>query len=152
MEAEFNQIWRQIEPIAPLAALDPTDEGKSEDDLKAEYRNIAERRVRLGLLLAEIGRRHKIEVTDEEVGQAIVGASPQFPGPGAPGVRSYQRNPHWSPRCARRSTKKRSSITCMELIKVTNADRQPRRVVRRRRAAGAASKKAKKTKAAKAEN
>ena len=68
VEAEFNQIWRQIEQDRAAGRLDPTDEGKSEDDLKKEYRDIAARRVRLGLLLAEIGRRHKIEVSDQEVG------------------------------------------------------------------------------------
>src|SRR5690606_14164868 len=80
VEAEFNQIWRQIEQDRAAGRLDPTDEGKSEDELKAEYRKIAERRVRLGLLLAEIGRRHKLEVSDQEVAQEIGRIARNYPG------------------------------------------------------------------------
>src|SRR5690606_346154 len=56
VEAEFNSIWRQIEADKAAGRLDPSDEGKSDEELRGEYRGIAERRVRLGLVLAEIGR------------------------------------------------------------------------------------------------
>lgn len=93
VEAEFGQIWRQVEADQAAGRVDPTDQGKSEDDLRAEYRNIAERRVRLGLLLAEIGRRHKVQVTDEEVGRAISAQARQFPGQERQVIEAYQRNP-----------------------------------------------------------
>lgn len=93
VEAEFNQIWRQIEADKAAGRLDPSDEGKSEDDLKAEYKAIAERRVRLGLVLAEIGRRHKIEVSDQEVAQAISAQARNFPGQERQIFEAYQRNP-----------------------------------------------------------
>jgi trigger factor len=93
VEAEFNQIWRQIEADRAQGRADPTDEGKSEDELRAEYRAIAERRVRLGLVLAEIGRRHKIEVTDQEVSQAIAVQARQFPGQERQVFEAYRKNP-----------------------------------------------------------
>lgn len=93
VEAEFNQIWRQIEQDRTAGRLDPSDQDKSEDDLKAEYRAIAERRVRLGLLLAEIGRRHKLEVSDQEVGQAIAAQARNFPGQEQQIFEAYRRNP-----------------------------------------------------------
>lgn len=93
VEAEFNQIWRQIEQDKAQGRLDPSDADKSEDDLRKEYRAIAERRVRLGLLLAEIGRRHKIEVSDQEVAQAISVQARNFPGQERQIFEAYQRNP-----------------------------------------------------------
>ncbi len=93
VEAEFQQIWRQIEADRTSGRADPSDEGKSDDDLKAEYRAIAERRVRLGLVLAEIGRRNKIEVSDQEVAQAITVQARNFPGQEKQIFEAYQRNP-----------------------------------------------------------
>jgi trigger factor len=71
VEAEFGVIWQQVEADQKAGSLPPEDEGKSEDQLKAEYRKIAERRVRLGLVLAEIGRKHDVVVTDDELMQAM---------------------------------------------------------------------------------
>ncbi len=93
VEAEFNQIWRQVEADRTAGRLDPSDEGKSDDELKAEYRAIAERRVRLGLLLAEIGRRHKLEVSDQEVAQEISKQARNYPGQERQIFEAYQRNP-----------------------------------------------------------
>ncbi len=53
VEAEFQQIWSQVEADRQAGRTDPDDKDKSEDELKAEYRDIAERRVKLGLLLSE---------------------------------------------------------------------------------------------------
>jgi trigger factor len=71
VEAEFATIWREVEAERARGELDPDDAAKSEDDLKADYRKIAERRVRLGLVLAEIGRRNGVAVSDDEVLQAM---------------------------------------------------------------------------------
>jgi trigger factor len=94
VEAEFQQIWRQVEGDIKAGNLDPSDEGKDEAALKADYKKIAERRVRLGLLLAEIGRRHKLEVTDQEVAQAISAQARNFPGQERQVFEAYQRNPN----------------------------------------------------------
>ena len=93
VEAEFNQIWTQIETDLEGGRTDPSDEGKSEEELRAEYRSIAERRVRLGLVLAEIGRRHKVEVSDQEVAQAIATQARNYPGQEQKIFEAYQRNP-----------------------------------------------------------
>ena len=58
----------------------PDEDGKSEDELKAEYRRIAERRVRLGLLLSDIGNRNGVQVTGEELQQAVLREAMRFPG------------------------------------------------------------------------
>jgi hypothetical protein len=71
VDSEFEVIWRQVLADKAEGGESPEDEGKSEDQLKAEYRKIAERRVRLGLVLAEIGRKHDITVTDDELAQAM---------------------------------------------------------------------------------
>ncbi|MGE0741321.1 MAG: trigger factor [Hyphomonadaceae bacterium] len=120
VEAEFNQIWRQIEADRAQGRLDPTDEGKSEDDLKTEYRAIAERRVRLGLLLAEIGRRHKIEVSDQEVALAIQAQARNFPGQERQIFEAYQRNPQLVAQVRAPLYEEKVVDYLMELISVSN--------------------------------
>jgi trigger factor len=122
VEAEFDQIWRQVEGDRAAGRADPSDEGKSDEDLKAEYKNIAERRVRLGLLLAEIGRRHKIEVTDEEVGRAISAQARQFPGQERQLIEMYQRNPQMVAQVRAPLYEEKVVDYIMELIKVTNEE------------------------------
>jgi trigger factor len=71
VDAEFASIWAQVEADKARGELAPEDKDKSDDVLQAEYRKIAERRVRLGLVLAEIGRRDNIAVTDQELTEAM---------------------------------------------------------------------------------
>jgi trigger factor len=71
VEAEFATIWGQVEAEKERGELAPEDEGKSDETLRSEYRKIAERRVRLGLILAEIGRRNNVAVTEQELGEAL---------------------------------------------------------------------------------
>ena len=82
VEREFEAIWKQIEEQRQEGAEadDPEDEGKSEDELKAEYRAISERRVRLGLLLVEVGRLNNLSVGQEEVNRAIAAEARRYPG------------------------------------------------------------------------
>lgn len=94
VDLEFETIWKQLEEERkrnPESASE--DAGKSEDELKAEYRKIAERRVRLGLLLSEIGRQNNIQVTNEEVNRAIVQEARRFPGQERKVVEFYRNNP-----------------------------------------------------------
>jgi trigger factor len=59
VDMEFDGIWKQVEQAKEKGELDPEDEGKSDDELKADYTKLAERRVRLGLLLSDVGQpRH----------------------------------------------------------------------------------------------
>ena len=122
VDAEFNQIWRQIEADQQAGRLDPSDAGKSEDELKGEYRAIAERRVRLGLLLAEIGRRHKIEVNDQEVAQAISNQARNFPGQERQIFEMYQRNPQMVAGIRAPIYEEKVVDYILELISVTNED------------------------------
>jgi trigger factor len=71
VEAEFDAIWKQVQADEEKSGRAPEDEGKSEETLQGEYRRIAERRVRLGLVLAEIGRRENIVVSDQELNEAM---------------------------------------------------------------------------------
>ena len=73
VEAEFASIWAQVE--AELKR-----EGKTEDELKAEYHAIAERRVRLGLVLGKLGEQNGITIAADEVNRAIMARARQFPG------------------------------------------------------------------------
>ena len=69
--ASSTPIWQRVEADLKAGKLDEEDKGKDEETLKAEYRAIAERRVRLGLLLAEIGRTNGIQVTADEMTRAM---------------------------------------------------------------------------------
>lgn len=66
VEAEFDGIWQQVEADKAAGRLTPEDAKKSDKKLKEEYRTIAERRVRLGLVLAEIGRANNVGISDQE--------------------------------------------------------------------------------------
>lgn len=94
VEAEFDGIWKAVEADRARGEIDPDDVGKSDDDLKAEYRKIAERRVRLGLVLAEIGTRAKVEVKDEEVARAVNAEAMRYPGQERQVVEYFQKTPN----------------------------------------------------------
>jgi trigger factor len=92
VDAEFNAIWSQVKAEIDAGRTPEEDAGKSEDELQAEYRRIAERRVRLGLVLAEIGQRNKIEVPEEEVARAIANEARRYPGQERQVVQFFQKN------------------------------------------------------------
>lgn len=93
VQAEFDAIWRQVEADKAKGALPPEDASKSDDELKAEYKKIAERRVRLGLVLAELGRRANVQVTDQELSQAIMNEARNYPGQEKAVFDFYRQNP-----------------------------------------------------------
>jgi trigger factor len=92
VDFEFDNIWKQIEQDKEQGRLDPADEGKSEDELKTEYRGIADRRVRLGLLLSEIARQNNITINQEDLNRAIVAEARRFPGQEQLVFQYYQGN------------------------------------------------------------
>ncbi len=71
VDAEFAAIWQQVQQDKEAGQLPPEDADKTDDQLQAEYRKIAERRVRLGLVLAEIGRAANVQVSEQELLQAM---------------------------------------------------------------------------------
>ena len=92
VESEFEAIWKQVEQGRTDGETDPSDAGKSDDELKAEYRILAERRVRLGLLLAEIGRVNEITVTQDDLNRAILAEARAYPGQEHLVLQYYQKN------------------------------------------------------------
>ena len=78
VEGEFKSIWSQVEEELKREGRTAADEGKTEDELKAEYRAIAERRVRLGLVLGKLGEQNGISITSDEVQRAIMNRVRQF--------------------------------------------------------------------------
>lgn len=93
VEAEFGQIWQQFEQEREAGNLSEEDQDKDDDTLKAEYRGIAERRVRLGLVLAEIGQAKEVTITEEEVQQALIAEARKFPGQERQVIEFFQKNP-----------------------------------------------------------
>jgi trigger factor len=102
VEIEFNSIWQQHEAekayaveSAAAGGETPAEAPPTEDDekLKAQYQSLAERRVRLGLLLADVGRNANITVTQDELNQALIREAQRFPGQERRVLDYYRQNP-----------------------------------------------------------
>ena len=93
VKAEFEQIWAQFEQEKKADRLSEEDKGKSDEELRAEYQKIAERRVRLGLVLAEVGRRAGVQVTNEELSQVLRQEAQRYPGQEKQVIDFYRQNP-----------------------------------------------------------
>ncbi len=93
VEQEFNAVWQAVTGELKREGKTFADEGKSEDELKKEYRTISERRVRLGLVLAEVGRLNTLSVSQEEMTRAVSARARQFPGQEKKVFEFYQKNP-----------------------------------------------------------
>ncbi|HEV7339218.1 MAG TPA: trigger factor [Bosea sp. (in: a-proteobacteria)] len=93
VDQEFGSVWSQVEADMKEAKKSFADENTTEEEARAEYRKIAERRVRLGLVLAEIGEQAKIQIADEEVTQALIERARQFPGQEKEVWEFYRKNP-----------------------------------------------------------
>lgn len=91
--SEFEQIWQRIEADKAKGEADAEDAGKDEDTLKAEYRAIAERRVRLGLLLSEIGRVNNITVGQDEMTRAMAREAQRYQGQEQMVIDFFRKNP-----------------------------------------------------------
>ncbi|NBR79974.1 MAG: hypothetical protein EBT71_08110, partial [Alphaproteobacteria bacterium] len=89
----FDQIWQQFQNELEQQGQKMEDLDESEDDLRAEYKGIAERRVRTGLVLAEVGSKNEIEVTQEELNQGLIQRVQQFPGQEQQVFEYFQKNP-----------------------------------------------------------
>ncbi len=90
---EFDQIWQRIVADKEAGKLDAGDQGKDDDTLRAEYRAIAERRVRLGLLLNDIGRINGLSVSPEEMNRAIRAEASRYPGQEAQMMELFRKYP-----------------------------------------------------------
>jgi trigger factor len=93
VEAEFGQIWARLDADRQAGRLDTEDQAKDEETLRREYRAIADRRVRLGLLLAEAGRTHNITVAADEMTRAVRAEAGRYPGQEAQVFEFFRKNP-----------------------------------------------------------
>lgn len=80
VDNEFESIWKQLADSMLREGKSFEDEGKTEEESRAEYRKLAERRVRLGLVIGEIGDKNKIQVSQDELRRALVEQARRYPG------------------------------------------------------------------------
>jgi trigger factor len=93
VEQEFNSVWSSVENDLKQQGRTFADEETTEEEARTEYRAIAERRVRLGLVIAEIGEKNNIKVTDEQLTAAVVEQARQLPGREQQIWDYYRKNP-----------------------------------------------------------
>jgi len=93
VEDEFDRVWKSVQSEMENEKKTFADEGTTEDKAKAEYRAIAVRRVRLGLVLAEIGEKNTINVTDDELNRAVMEQARRFAGQEQRVWDYYRQNP-----------------------------------------------------------
>ncbi len=93
VESEFNGIWTALTNEMTKAGKSFADENTTEDDARKEYRAIAERRVRLGLVLGTMGEKEAVQVNEQELQQALIARVRQFPGQEKQVYDHYRKNP-----------------------------------------------------------
>jgi trigger factor len=93
VDAEFSGIWNALTSEMNRTKRSFADEGTTEEDARKEYRAIAERRVRLGLVLGTMGEREGIKIADEELQRALIERARQFPGQEKQVFDYYRKNP-----------------------------------------------------------
>ena len=93
VDAEFNTIWERVKHEVEHHGKSFEDEGTTEEEARAQYQKIAERRVRLGLVVAEIGNKNNVEVTEDEHQQALIAEVRRFPGQEQQVYDYYRKNP-----------------------------------------------------------
>ncbi|MDN3567691.1 trigger factor [Paeniroseomonas aquatica] len=125
VEAEFAQIWQRIEADMKAERLDEDDKGKDEDTLKADYRAIAERRIRLGLLLSEIGRTNNISVSADELSRAMRQEAARYPGQEQQVMEFFRKNPQAADNLRSPIFEEKVVDFMLELAKVTDRSVAP---------------------------
>jgi trigger factor len=93
VDAEFGGIWKALTDEMQKAGKSFADEGTTEDAARKEYRAIAERRVRLGLVLGTLGEKEGIQVNEQELQQSLMARARQFPGQEKQVFDHYRKNP-----------------------------------------------------------
>lgn len=93
VDLEFDAIWKQLEQDKAAGRLDAADQGKSDETLKEEYRAIATRRVRLGLVLSEVGRENNITIAQDDLNRAVMTEARRYPGQEHLVFQYFQKNP-----------------------------------------------------------
>lgn len=120
VETEFQTIWRQVESDMSRRSASFDAEG-GEEKVRGEYQGIAERRVRLGLLLSEVGTNANVEVTDEEVQRALQERIRQYPGQERQVIEYFRRTPQAVASLRAPIFEDKVVDYLLELVKVTEA-------------------------------
>jgi trigger factor len=129
VEQEFQTIWSQVEEHLKGPRRDEELAGKSEDELKADYRKVAARRVRLGLLLAEVGRQNGLQVTQEDMNRAIRAEAARFPGQERQVLEFYQQRPEAMARLQAPIIEEKVVDFIVELARVTTRKVTPEELI-----------------------
>ena len=93
IDQEFEQVWQQVNEDMKKAGRTFADDDTTEDDARVEFKNIAARRVRLGLLMGHVGEAQDIQVSDDEVNKVLMEQVRQYPGQEKQVYEHYQKNP-----------------------------------------------------------
>lgn len=93
VDLEFDAIWKRVDEERKAGRLTGEDAEKSEEQLRDEYRKIAERRVRLGLLLSEVGRRNNVQISQDEINRALIAEAQRYPGSERQVLEFFKNNP-----------------------------------------------------------
>ncbi len=93
VEAEFNQIWQRLQQEIAQQGKSLEDADKSDDEMKADYRKIAERRVRLGLLMADVAQKQDIQVPEDDMRNALLNEMRRYPQQSKEVMEYYQKTP-----------------------------------------------------------
>lgn len=93
LESEFESIWKQVQESKTKSELPKEDQGKTEEELRKEYHTIAERRIRLGLLLSEVAQQQKLEVAPNDLRNALMAEARRFPGQEKAVIEYYTQTP-----------------------------------------------------------
>ena len=128
VDNEFNAIWEQIMSEAKAGRVDAEDRGKTEDELKDEYRKIAERRVRLGLVLSEVATSNKLDVSPEEFNAAIQREMAMNPGQEAEVYTRYTTDPNARQALIAPMMEDKAIDYILELADVTDVDTEPDKI------------------------
>ena len=126
VEGEFNSIWQRIEQAKKNGEKLEDDEEK----LRKDYQDIAERRVRLGLLLADVGRSNSIEVTPEELNQAVMREAMRYPGQERQVLEFYGKNAELKEQLRAPIFEEKTVDFILELAKVTEKTVTPEELMK----------------------
>jgi trigger factor len=125
VDNEFQAIWGQVTADLERSKRSFADEGTTEEKARQEYRDIAARRVRLGLILSEVGTRNQIQVTDEEVSRSLLDRVKQFPGQERKVYDYYRNNPQLLAELRAPIFEDKTVDYILELAKVTETNVTP---------------------------
>ena len=90
VKLEFDSLWSKAQQTKDT---DPEYKGKTDEEIKEELQKMSERRVRLGIILAETGREEKVDINEQDIREAVFKQATQFPGQEQVVIQYYEKNP-----------------------------------------------------------